>query len=194
MYADKFKWEDRYKENRRPIESPSPFLLRWANCIEGPVLDVAGGNGRNALYLAARGLTVHVIDICHAALLQLNASARRQHLPVFAVEADLENYPLPVQRYGAVLVFRYLQRTLFPALKAAVRAGGLLLYESFLIHQQALGPPRNPRYLLEPRELYDAFRDFEVLSYEEGLLEDPSPAYLARLVARRPHTAMVCSR
>lgn len=194
MYADKLKWEDRYKQSRGHVGPPSPLVVRWASHIEGPVLDLAGGNGRNALFLASRGLTVHVIDICHSALSQLLECARQQRLSVFAIEADLENYPLPARHYGAVLVFRYLQRSLFPLVKAAVRPGGLVLYESFLIDQQRLGPPRNPLHLLQPRELYDAFCDFEVLSDEEGLLEDSPPAYLARLVARRPNVVVTCSR
>ncbi len=53
--------------------------------------------------------------------------------------------------------------------------------------QQQFGHPRNPAFLLERGELADRFGDFEILSYDEGRCETESgPAFLARMLARRP--------
>jgi tellurite methyltransferase len=188
VYTDKLKWDDRYRRAGDTIGPPSPLVVRWAAKLAGPVLDVAGGNGRNARFLAEHGLEVHVIDISLAALQVLARQRRERQLRIFAVAADLDQFPLPRCRYGTVLVVRYLQRSLFSAIKAALRPGGLVLYESFIEDQKAFGHPSNPAHLLRRGELKHAFSDFELLEYEEGLLEDTTPAYLARLVARRPFT------
>ena len=103
-----------------------------------------------------------------------------------ALQADLEQFPLPRERYDVVVNVRYLQRSLFPALKASVRHGGCVVFETFIRDQQQLGHPRNPAFLLERGELAAQFSDFDVLSVTEGRCETESgAAFLARLLARR---------
>ncbi len=151
-----------------------------------PVLDLACGRGRNALFLARLGFKVHAIDISHNALVDLLRTARREQLPVLAIEADLESFPLPEGYYGGMIVFRFLQRPLFDAIRKSLRPGGLIVYETFLKEQSAFGAPRDPAHLLARGELRELFQDFEILFYDEGLLQETPPAYLARLVARKP--------
>ena len=82
---------------------------------------------------------------------------------------------------------RYLERSLWAPLKQAVRPGGVVVVETFLLDQLRLGSPMNQDFLLQPDELREAFRDFDLLDYEEGFFESESgPAHLARLLARRP--------
>jgi hypothetical protein len=88
---------------------------------------------------------------------------------------------------GAILVFRFLVRELAPAIVQALRPGGLLLYETFTIHQRDLGqPPSNPAFLLDPAELPKLFSELQLVAHEELISGGPNPAALARLVARRP--------
>jgi hypothetical protein len=96
--------------------------------------------------------------------------------------ADLTQHPLPSTRFDLIVVTRYLQRDLFPALRAAVRPGGVVLYETFTTAQRALGwGPASPDHLLESGELLRSFEGFEVLFYEEV----SAPEAVARLAARR---------
>ncbi len=77
------------------------------------------------------------------------------------VEADLEGgaWPLAGRQFDAVIVVHYLHRPLFPHLLAeAVAPGGVLIYETFARGNEQFGRPRNPDFLLRPRELLDAFR------------------------------------
>ncbi|MCX8073530.1 MAG: class I SAM-dependent methyltransferase [Candidatus Binatia bacterium] len=189
VYSDKLKWEARYRDGKRATTAPAPLLVQWHHLLQAPVLDLAGGNGRNALFLARRRLPVQVIDIAHVALQHLMRNARPENLPISAIAADLEHFPLPHQRYGGIVIFHYLQRDLFDGIRAALRPGGVVIYETFLVDQQKIGHPRNPNHLLQRGELLAHFADFELLLYEEGLLEYHPPAYLARLVARRPNKA-----
>ncbi|MBI1813956.1 MAG: class I SAM-dependent methyltransferase [Deltaproteobacteria bacterium] len=188
MRSDRERWEARYRDRAaRELEPPSLLLVRHQHCIPpGPVLDIAAGAGRNTLYLARAGHPVHAIDIALPALDQISTVARAQRLPVQFVQADLDDFPLPRNHYAAIINIRFLQRTLIPSLKAAVRPGGVVIFEAFLIDQRTIGHPTNPDFLLQHGELAERFADFEILSASEGRCEDEGdPVFLARLVARR---------
>jgi tellurite methyltransferase len=197
MSHDRDRWEDRYAgkgvsatdprfQSEGSLAAPSAFVVAHADRINGRVLDVAAGSGRNAVFLARRGAHVEAIDIAFAGLATAQRHAAAAGVSLALVQADLESYPLPRSRYDAVLNIRYLQRSLFTPMQRAVKPGGIVLFETFLIDQQALGHPKNPRYLLQRGELRDAFATWDVLVNEEGLFDVPGGrAYLARLLARR---------
>ncbi len=177
-----------------PEPEPSPLLrderTRLCAAPPGPVLDVACGSGRNTWPVAALGRRVVGVDREAAALAGLATEACRRSLRVSAVRADLESGRalafLPGV-FAAVLVFRFLFRPLAPALVAALRPGGLLIYETFTIYQRDLAQgPRNPAFLLAPGELPTLFPQLQVLRHEELLRPEPWPQALALLVARKP--------
>jgi tellurite methyltransferase len=183
---DRTRWEGRYASAGAGSEGPSQFLAMHAALLHGRVLDVAAGAGRNAVFLARRGLRVDAVDIALAGLRIARNAARSEGLDLRAVQADLESFPLPHACYDAAINVRYLQRSLFTGLQRAVKPGGLILFETFLIDQQTLGHPRNPAFLLQRGELRAAFCRCDILMYEEGLFHAASqPAYLARMLARR---------
>lgn len=188
MSDDRQRWEARYTQaHGAGGDAPSEFLVTHADRLRGRILDIAAGAGRNALFLAWRGNLVEAIDISLAGLRLAQAAAQAEGLHLIAVQADLESFPLPIERYDAVINIRYLQRSLFVPMQHAVKPGGIVLVETFLIDQQRIGHPRNPDFLLQRGELRSAFSHFELLVYEEGWLPSASqPAYLARMLARRP--------
>jgi SAM-dependent methyltransferase len=156
----------------------------------GPILDVACGSGRNTLPLARAGLRVLGLDRSRERLEGLERAARSERLPLRVVQADLESadsVPLASASAGAVIVFRYLHRPLASELGRVLCGGGLLVYETFTVrHREVAEHPRNPAFLLEPDELPTLFPDLETLYYEEVDVVAPSPAAVARLVARKP--------
>ena len=153
----------------------------------GRALDLACGAGRHALYLARRGWIVDAIDFARAGLAAADRQRAARPAAVHAVQADLEQFPLPRDRYDVVVNVRYLQRSLFAALKASVRRGGVVVFETFIRDQQQLGHPRNPAFLLERGELARSSTISRLLVYDEGRFETESgPAFLARMLARRP--------
>ena len=163
--------------------------LREASRL-GVVCDLACGRGRHALAAAELGARVVAIDRSRDALRELGERAGSRALAIQRLRADLEAtraIPLRPGSCGAVLVFRFLSRPLAPAIVECLAPGGLLLYETFTVHQRDAGyGPRNPAFLLEPGELRRLFAELEVLSCSEGWTEDPRPEALARLAARRP--------
>jgi len=173
---------------------PSRFLVDyWRALPVGKALDVAAGRGRHALYLAARGFSIEAIDRDMQALNELSAAAQGRQLPNVHVRSiDLEDSshePLPQEAYDAILVFFYLYRPLFPSLLGALRPGGVLMYETFLIdnhlHYQH---PRRREFCLAHNELLRLASGLRVLHYDEGPREDSDharTAFTARLLGQK---------
>jgi SAM-dependent methyltransferase len=158
---------------------PSAWLRRFAHLLRpgGAVLDVACGRGRHVRWLAGEGFSVTGVDRDAAATEPLRTQAE-------IIVADLENapWPLPGRRFDAVIVTNYLWRPLWPALRAALNDGGVLIYETFAHGQHLIGRPSRPDFLLQPGELLRAFAGMHVVAYEDGLERDP-PRRVQRLVA-----------
>ena len=163
--------------------APSAWVCRFVPLIRagGSVLDVAGGGGRHACYLARQGLRVEAVDRDPEAL------HRQEGIPGVATRvADLENGPWPYagRRFDAVVVTNYLHRPLFPNLLAAVAADGVLIYETFAAGNERYGRPTNPDFLLQPGELLDLVHGrMRVTAYEDLYAEDPKPAMVQRICA-----------
>ena len=155
----------------------------------GPILDLACGAGRNALATARWDVPVVGLDRDADALGRLQRAAVEAGLRVWCARADLETaHGIPVKpgSCGAVLVFRFLYRPLSAAIVDALAPGGLLLYETFTIHQKKMHQgPRNPAFLLQPGELPTLFPGLETLASEELTIPEPWPQCVARLVARK---------
>lgn len=152
------------------------------------VLDLACGYGRNGLFLARHQIPVTFADINGDALAAVQAQLQAERLSGQCWQVDLEQpgrAVLEQKRFDAIIVFNYLHRALFPQLKAAIRPGGLIFYETFTISQRKFGRPSNPDFLLQPGELALCFNDWEVLHNYVGERQEPERA-IAGIIARRP--------
>jgi tellurite methyltransferase len=166
--------------------APSEWLVRSHELLppSGRALDVACGRGRNAIWLAQRGFGTTAVDRDPAAVDALAARARADGLPLTALVMDLEvvGVTLGDELYDVLVVAHYLHRPLFPALLAALRPGGVLVYETFTVAQAARGRPTNPAFLLEPGELARLVAPLEILAAREG---DYEGRMVSGVVARR---------
>ncbi len=167
-------------------DEPSPFLMENVGLLtDGPVLDVAMGAGRNALYLASLGFNVTGVDNDSRAVQRAKESALSRGLKLDARTADLENgYAIPVGAYRTIICFNYLHRPLFPTLRSALKPGGIIVYETYTVDQAQFGPPRNPDHLLHHNELLEMFRDYRCLYYHEGVYENHKAT--AGIIAAKP--------
>jgi tellurite methyltransferase len=187
---DQKRWNEKHAGGHGE-ESPSPFLeeiFRDESWViqPGRALDVATGKGRNAIFLAARGFQVDAVDISPAALQEARKAAREKGEAVNFIEVDLDRADLPGSAYDLVVNFNFLERALIGKIKSALKPGGHIVFETFLIDQKDLGHPRNPDYLLGHNELLDLFRDFRVLYYREvKMIEGAKEAYRAGLFAQK---------
>lgn len=161
--------------------APSPWVERWARLLPpaARVLDVACGAGRHLRWLAAQGHQLTGIDRDAGAVAPLQALGR-------IVVADIEAgpWPLPGERFDAVVVTNYLWRPLLPTLVASVDDGGVLIYETFTDGQASVGRPSRPEFLLRPGELLQVAAGLRVVAYEDGFVDAP-PRFVQRLCAAR---------
>ena len=162
---------------------PSPWIERFAPLVPagGTVLDVACGSGRHSELFLGRGYHVVAVD--------RDVSRLHPRPSLEIIEADLEqgnSLPIADRRFDAVVVANYLYRPLLPALIEAVAPQGLLLYETFALGNERFGKPSNPNFLLKPGELLDAVHgQLRVLAYEDLTVEQPNPAAVQHIAARR---------
>ena len=145
-----------------------------------PVLDLACGQGRNGLYLQSRGLPVVFADRNSDSLSAIKPHITEQSR-LWLTDLELAgSLPLAGHQYSAIIVFRYLHRPLFDAIKTAVQPDGVVIYETFTTEQASIGRPKNPDFLLRPGELRTRFDDWQELDYFEGMEEGRA---IARIVA-----------
>ena len=193
MKEDRKRWDERYRKNRfDPDQEASPLLKRYLRLFpRGRALDLAAGEGRNAVFLAEHGLEVEAVDISRVALNRARKLARSRGVKIRTIVADLDRYPIPEQLFDLIIDFDFLQRRLIPRIKRGLKKGGMVVFETYLTGEKSLhsGGPVNPQYLLNPNELLRLFRDFHILFYREGVFrEGGSRKAIASLIAEKPKT------
>ncbi len=155
------------------ITAPSPWLCRFAPLIRqgGRVLDVACGGGRHARYLLDLGHGVTMVDREVQPVMDLAGDPRAE-----IIEADLEignTLPLEGQRFAAIVVVNYLNRSLIPHLIDYLDHGGVLVYETFARGNERFNRPRDLDHLLKSGELLEAVRGkLQVIAYEHGIVDE----------------------
>ncbi len=186
---DRLRWDARYRDAAGPgnacrVLRENLHLLP----ARGRALDLACGTGGNALLLAERGLDTEAWDISPVGLAVLQRTAAARSLAITTREVDLAHATLPRAAFDLIVVSRFLERALCPAIADALRPGGLLFYQTFTRERVGEGGPKNPEWRLARGELLRLFADLEPVVYrEEGLLGDTSQGFRdeAMLVARR---------
>ncbi|EYF07292.1 class I SAM-dependent methyltransferase [Chondromyces apiculatus] len=178
MDDDRIRWNARWRERGQGHPEPDPpssLVTARADLLptRGRALDIAGGAGRHALWLARRGLDVTLVDISEVALDLAQRAAGQAGLPLHTLQRDLEREPLPEGPWDLILCFHYLQRSLFPRIPALLAPGGVFL----IVHQTHGNLLRHERpsarFLLADGELPTlvglALRE---VHYEEGWLAE----------------------
>jgi len=183
---DRDKWNTRYADGDGPTGEPSSFLVSLADRLpqSGRALDVAGGAGRNAVWLANRGLSVTIADISDVGLTLARERAARAGVELTALAVDLEHEPLPAGPWDLIVAISYLNRPLFRAYAAVLAPGGLLVAVQATMKnlERNHRPPR--RFLVTAGELRSLAAGLDELSYDESWSMDGQ--HEARLLARKP--------
>lgn len=171
-----------------PFAPPSPWILRFAPLLRpgACMLDVACGGGRHLRHFRDRGLSVSGVDIDLRGVADLMGQEG-----VTLVQADLEGpdgWPPTLSGFDGIVVTNYLHRPLLSAMVAALKPGGLLLYETFANGNQRHGRPSSPAFLLRDGELLRVAveQGLQVIAFEQGEVSSPKAAIVQRLAARRP--------
>lgn len=145
-------WNEMYSEAYRAYgTTPNDFLAAMAHRIpDGPVLCLAEGEGRNAVFLAERGHAVTAVDFSEVGLAHAAKLAAERGVALETVCADLAAYDLGDEKWaGIVSIWAHVpppvRAKLHPAVVRALRPGGVCVLEAYTPRQLTMpgrgGPP-----------------------------------------------------
>ncbi|MEV7784601.1 class I SAM-dependent methyltransferase [Streptomyces sp. NPDC088106] len=163
-------WDERYRGSELVWKAePNRFVEQELAGLEpsGRAVDIAAGEGRNAVWLAVRGWEVDAVDFSAVALEKARRLAAERDVRLRTVHADLLDRAPAAATYDLALI-AYLQLP-WPQLAGvlsraatAVRAGGTLLLVG---HDAAnldhgYGGPRDPGVLHTAEQVAGVWRPY----------------------------------
>jgi tellurite methyltransferase len=182
------KWDERYKGEEFALGTdPSPYLAENIDLIKllapgKKALDIACGEGRNSIFLAREGFEVTGLDISKAGLEKALKWMERENLSIDFRIQDLEGYEF-TETYDLIINFNFLLRDLIPKSVGALRAGGVIVFDT-IMDSPYVPTTHNKELLLRPGELSSIFSTFPgKLFLAEERLHDRNPT--ARLIFQR---------
>jgi SAM-dependent methyltransferase len=174
---DRDAWDERYRsEDMVWSAEPNRFLVEVVTDLTpGSALDLATGEGRNAVWLALQGWEVHAVDWSDVGLDKARELAQSAGVDVWFTRADLREWWPPSESYDLVVV-AYLQiphlerQGVWRSAAQAVRTGGHLV---LIGHdrdnlEHGYGGPARPDVLYTAAEAADVLgRSLEVVRAEQ---------------------------
>jgi SAM-dependent methyltransferase len=127
-------WDLKYEQGLSSLTEPDPFFISaYETFVDqsfpdaGVALDLAGGLGRHALWLASRRWQVSVVDLSDVAIAKLTHTARELNVKLNALVGDAAEYQFEPTRFDLIVLFYHLDRNLFPKMVSALKPSGVLI-------------------------------------------------------------------
>ena len=171
-------WDRRYSEQGLLWSAePNRFLVAEVGDLRpGRALDLACGEGRNALWLASLGWRVTGVDYSQVAIAKGRDRAAAENASVEFVCADLLDYEPDESAFDLVAVL-YLQlpavarRAVLGKAKTALAPGGTVLVvgHDLVNLTEGVGGPSDPGMLYTPDDIVADLSELEVKKAERVL-------------------------
>ncbi|MFA5997148.1 MAG: methyltransferase domain-containing protein [Candidatus Paceibacterota bacterium] len=140
----------------------------------GEVLDIGGGEGRNALFLADAGFQVTLIDLSRVGVEKFKKEAKKRNLVVRSHIADIveigviQSYDVIVVSYVFQHITDFAARKVIEQMKEKTRAGGfnvvsVLTAEGDFYNEN----PSTKNFYPKPNELKEIYNDWEIIAYDK---------------------------
>jgi len=174
MYDEAF-WNKRYA-NRDYLygTEPNSFLAEHYSLLSSPVLSLSEGEGRNAVFLAARGFEVVGVDISGVALEKAMRLAESFGVEITTVVADLATFEPEENNYGSVIAISAhlpsrVRNRLYPLLERSLKRDGIIILEAFSEAQlsRTTGGPKDADMLMTVEKLQREFPNLEPVLLRE---------------------------
>lgn len=174
MYDESF-WNERYAGSDYLYGTePNSFLAEHCDRLSGPVLSLSEGEGRNAVFLAGRGLGVTGVDISSVALEKAKRLAETRGVEITTMVADLATFEPEENHYGAVIsIFAHLpsaiRHKLYPLIERSLKRDGIILLEAYSENQllRDTGGPKDADMLMTTEKLRREFPNLEPVLLRE---------------------------
>jgi len=186
-------WDLKYEQGLPSLTEPDPFFISayekfvaQSSPQAGTALDLAGGVGRHALWLARRNWQVTVVDVSDVAMRKLNQAAIEQNVKLDLLVGDASDYKFEPAHFDLILLFYHLDRSLFPKIVYALKPGGLLICKmSLRWKSDGMSTPAGTGPL-EKNELPTLVPDLHILHHRERPVRDRG---VAEFVGRKSGNA-----
>jgi 2-polyprenyl-3-methyl-5-hydroxy-6-metoxy-1,4-benzoquinol methylase len=127
-------WDQKYEQDMVSLTKPDPFFLSaYGEFVSdsypnaGAVLDLAGGIGRHALWLADKRWRVSVVDISKVAISRLRQEALQMNLALDLFALEAAEYKFELAQFDLIVLFYHFDRTLYPRIVSTLKPGGFLI-------------------------------------------------------------------
>ncbi|MFU8854464.1 methyltransferase domain-containing protein [Micromonospora sp. SL1-18] len=201
---DSSEWDARYASTPGLVWSAEPnrFVVEAVGGLTpGSALDLAAGEGRNAVWLAGNGWRVTAVDFSPVAVERGRELAARRGVPVEWRVADVTTYRPAPGSYDLVLI-SYLHlpaedlATVLDSARRALRPGGALVVVGHDLANLTggTGGPQDPNILLTPEAVVDGLAGLRIRRAETARRPVPTTgggsvdALDTVVVATRPAT------
>ena len=169
------QWDEKFKSATYFYGTKAnAFLEQYAHVFEQSkrIACYAEGEGRNAVFLAAKGHEVTAFDYAQEGLQKTASLAKSQNVHVKTELKDLIQDPLEENMYdGAVMIFGHFakadQYNVLNKIVGSLKPGGILLmevYEDAQLRYQT-GGPKDINYLYNESALYNWAKQHEILHF-----------------------------
>lgn len=173
---DVHAWNERYAAEALPYGlEPNTFVVaQVAQIPPGPVLCLAEGYGRNAMWLATQGHAVTAVEQSSVAIARGRALAADRGVTVDFMQSDLAAYDLGEWRWSAIVsVFAHLPAELRADVHArvvrALAPGGVFILEAYAPAQLGwrTGGPRDVSLLMTRDQLVEELAGLDFVVAQE---------------------------
>lgn len=183
-------WDRKYQEGVPSLTRPDPFFLSAYERFVSPRfpsggagLDLAGGLGRHALWLAGRTWKMSLVDVSEVAIEKVRDEATRLRLDLDLSVGDAAEYDLRPARYDLIVLFYHLDRSLFPRIVSALNPGGLFICKMAMQWPAEAGSSNAAGSPLRGNEIVSLVRGLDVVVHLERPVRDRG---VLEFVGRKP--------
>lgn len=184
------KWDKIFAEDEK-VWPPAEVLAQNLHLLPsgGSALELACGLAANGMLLARQGLKTDAWDISKVAIEKLNSIAQSEGIEIQAQVRDVLQDPPEVEKYDVIVVAHFLNRDFIPLIRAALKPGGLVFYQTFTQDKVEESGPSSLDFRLAQNELLQFFQDYIIRVYrEEGSQGKTDEGFRnkAMIVAQKP--------
>jgi tellurite methyltransferase len=171
--SDRDRWNAKFLAGEAQVTDPDPLLVEaCADLAPGRALDLGGGAGRHAIWLAQRGWRVALADVSNEGLALAAKKATEAGVTLtLRRESAAETVAWARRpdslRFDLVCVFVFLVREQFSALPDLLAPGGVLVYKTYTADHVRFTQGHSLQYALDPGELAHAFPALEAVVSRE---------------------------
>jgi SAM-dependent methyltransferase len=173
------RWDIKYEQGLPSLTEPDPFFIsayeRFVTSSlpkPGLALDLAGGLGRHALWLASRGWQVSVVDVSDVAIGKLSQAALELNVKLELLVGDAAEFRFEPAQFELIVLFYHLDRSLFPRIVSALKPGGLLICKMSLQWDSGERLTTASTTPLHRNELPSLVPELHVLHHQERPVRD----------------------